>query len=210
MLPPSRATVAGRRLADRVHDTARAIGRVVPASFAAYARVFPRASEGGARLRWSDLAGPALTATTQWEDIVPIPRATTLTVPEGSLDAETSDSLGRVLAQHTPTVSATFGIWDGYADSAAYVDYPSVVLPPDRRILLLEGSLESASTTLDGSEVGRRPTRWWPDDLSWCVGADIYSRAVLVAGTVDCISDILNSDVLEGVPVNPDDPLLDL
>lgn len=198
------SSLAGALLTDNLSAGAEVVGRVVPTGYDRYARVFAAPSRGKERLRWAELLGVPPTFATTWSEIESVDETSTLTVPEGSLDELTS--VGLISALRSSRVEyVNFGLWDGYADSQPYFDYPSCLLPPGRRTLLLRARLQSASVPVNDLPGARRLTRWWPDDLRWCVGSDLYSNSVIVGGTSAVIAKILKSASLEAVEVGVGD-----
>jgi len=46
---------------------------------------------------------------------------------------------------------------------------------------------------------------WWPADRAWCVATDIDQMSTYVAGTAECVADLLAADGVEAVPAAADD-----
>jgi hypothetical protein len=51
---------------------------------------------------------------------------------------------------------------------------------------------------------GRTANLWWAGDREWCVATDIDLMTTYVGASTHCIAAILNSDVLEALPVTSD------
>lgn len=204
---PAESAEGAAWLTEQLADVPEIIGRVVPAGYAAYARVFPRGMTDSGPRRWSDAdtrpLAPRTTFPKPFVDTSGSPLE--FSVDEGSLDSWTSLAITSSLSQRTTSRMVTIALWEGYADSAPFASAPSVTLPPARRFLLLRSPAAASSETLDGATNGRRPTRWWPDDRSWIVGADIYSRSVMVAGSAAAIVGLLGVPEIDAVRVTPVD-----
>ncbi|MDQ4502352.1 hypothetical protein [Sinomonas sp. ASV322] len=197
---------AGDWLAQRLHTSDTAIGRVVPSDYFAYARVFPPVVDGrGRRHRWSAYAAEAgfdVSAGTPWDAIARRGDPEFGEPPMGSLDFLTASALAGAVSLHTSTAdSCFFAFWVGYA-GIPVPTMTTAVFPPSRRMSIFRGSVFSASNSIGMPPGNRRAVRWWPEDHAWCVGADIYSRSVLVGGSAKCIDTILSNAEVEAYRVN--------
>jgi hypothetical protein len=73
-----------------------------------------------------------------------------------------------------------FATWEGYAgeDGKAVIEFS----PAGRGMVLYSGMLvdEKGSAIVPITHSGRVPMYWWPDDLHWCIGQDIYARSLII------------------------------
>lgn len=189
------------------------VSSYVPDTFYRFVRMLNPAFEAATNqpVTWAEVArirGVPLTPTTQWEDLVQGLRRKQLDSiwiepKTGTLDVAVARRLAGILHAATTTPDhAFFGFWEGYADTH-HIVAPSVVLPPDRRILLMTGPVLSGASSIAIDPFERLPLRWWPADHAWCVGNDIYARSVFVGGSTDTIQAILNDQELEAYEVGP-------
>lgn len=188
---------AAEDLRRRLRDVPQSIGRLVPDDYEAYALVFPRLQDNPGSRRWLDVIGALPADGPSHRALV----SSSVWMLEGDLDATTADALLATLREWTdaPIVAA---MWEGYADAAG-LRSASIELPPGRRFLLVE--VGEAIPVLGSG--GRRPTRWWPQSLEWCVAGDLYSTAVLVGGSRGCVDAVLRHPDLEAVRVDTGDDL---
>ncbi len=128
----------------------------------------------------------------------------------GSIDAVTAAGLVEALGGVSDTRRVTVALWEGYADAAPFRDAPVAVLPPGRRMLLLAATWDDVPMPVDGRRESRRATRWWPDDGTWMVGADLYSRTVVLGGTEAAVAAVLAHPDVEALALRPSDGLEDL
>jgi hypothetical protein len=205
----------GRRLAPWRGDHIATI--VVPAGFAAYARVLHPAGipEDGERpVRWADVAawsGMPLRPDAQFHSIALPPTAPSEPPPyhsqgpeEGSLYVPDAGVLAGILRDWTATPEdCWFCVWDGYGWESP--EGPRVQLP-HRSYLLYQGPAESALAlpALDGT-FGQCPNLWWPADHAWCVASEIDLPWTYIGGPRGLIDAILADDRIEALPAAPDD-----
>ncbi|MET3949135.1 hypothetical protein ABIB49_003861 [Arthrobacter sp. UYCu512] len=130
-----------------------------------------------------------------------------INVDYGSLSHDVAVVLADVLSRHTSTPEKCFfAVWTGYSGIRnELAGAPVVVLPPEREMYLLEGNINAAAETVDEPSF-RRSLNWWPADQRWCVRNDIYADSVYVAGSPECISDLLHETRLETLSVTRTDP----
>lgn len=101
-----------------------------------------------------------------------------------------------------------FASWAGYAME---IQEPNVTFSPyQREMVLYSGPLidEHRSPLLPTTATGRVPMYWWPKDLRWLVGQDIYARSLIVGCTHTTAQTILGSVDLDAYPISPSDALL--
>jgi hypothetical protein len=79
---------------------------------------------------------------------------------------------------------------------------------PHRNYLFYIGPVEAVTATVNISRVEPRTANlWWPEDRTWCVANEIYGDWTYVGGPNGLIDQLLLDNVLETLPVAPDDPL---
>jgi hypothetical protein len=150
-----------------------------------------------------------MAATTSWGELAGAGRAES---PEqsrepamGTLEEVAAIPLAKLLALFTATPhDCYFAMWAGYAGVTVPAAAESIILPPEREMYVYAGAVEDGAKPVGDQIPWRTPIRWWPNDHAWCVGADIYSRSVIVAGSDACISAILRSGDLEAFRIDPD------
>ena len=198
------------------------VGSLLPATFAAYARVLHPASRttetgGTVDVAWSDVAAAngriahaamewvAITGDWKFEHRATQPGVWDAPPSTGSLPQHTAASLASVLARFTSTPSECwFGVWDGYGDAPLQTETVPLIPMPQRNMALLRGSLRAAGTTFWGIGWPESPSLWWPDDRSWCVATDIDLMGTYVGGSEQCIEALLGDQRLEAYPVTLD------
>lgn len=193
------AAAAGSWLTDTLVDIEQAVGRVVPATYDAYARILiPLADGRGGFTRWRDASPGGVASLVQWDDLAPVVDSERGAPPSGTIDEATAIVLAQVLRGFTSTPDdCFFAFWEGYAGLPPRTEQSLCVVPPDRRMAIYAGPIEAAAVPLGLPYPFRRPVRWWPSDRRWCVGADIYSRSLLVGGATACIDALALSPLLE-------------
>lgn len=205
-----------RWLTERLRGFADDVGSLVPDTFAAYARVFHPAHNGGELVSWAKIARvnrktvhPQMQFTrllgyasryvsgyrnTQSGLFDEAPKV-------GTLPPDTAASLAQTLARHTTTTDLCwFAVWHGYGDlDPAFHDQPTFALP-QREYHLARGPLAGASQTLAPNTIGHRSANlWWPDDHAWCVATEIDLDSTYLGASVACINELLASSELEVV-----------
>ncbi|WP_284752979.1 hypothetical protein [Arthrobacter sp. efr-133-R2A-120] len=133
-----------------------ALAGLVPHSFPAFARVMnPVRTSRGQRLRWSVIAGSAMTvdSETQWSEIVSIvnPDPNEYYEPEtGTIDSSVALRLSEVFAEHTQSSAFTFLAWEGYDSLLEEVrESPTITIGEQRVMHVRSGSIELALEPID-------------------------------------------------------------
>ncbi|MGR0160829.1 hypothetical protein [Paenarthrobacter nitroguajacolicus] len=89
-----------------------------------------------------------------------------------------------------------FAVWEGYSgETAQGVIHFS---PVKRGMVLYSGKLldENGTAIIPTTDSGRIPMYWWPDDLHWCIGQDIYARSLILGCDLSIAGKVLaDSDV---------------
>lgn len=186
-------------LRDSLEPGGRTVASYVPAGYDGYVRVLnpvvvDRLDGIQDRIKWSTAAASVAAPVYSWMQWDETVVAAEGHLPErwaepamGDLDATVATALAQVLANHTETPeSCFFAAWEGHGDPAAHED-SLVTFPPDRRMKIYSGPIQTGTQALEEGLFGRRPLRWWPEDRAWCVGQDIYARSVFIAASMECI-----------------------
>ena len=119
-------------------------------------------------------------------------------------------SLAKQLIQTLEPDQSThyFASWAGYAME---IQEPTVMFSPyQREMVLYSGSLidEHRTLLLPTTATGRVPMYWWPHDLRWFVGQDIYARSLFVGCDQSTAQRILEDPNLDAYPINSSDIVL--
>ncbi|MCV7103405.1 hypothetical protein [Mycobacterium palustre] len=209
-----------RWLTESIRSFALDVGSLVPAVFAAYARVFHPARDGGLPVRWAQIA------RTNRRTVHPEMQFTRLIgyrsrycpgypanqpgvfdeAPEvGTLPADVAASLARALAGHTATAQRCwFAVWYGHGDlDEAFHGRPTFRLP-QRSYHLARGPVTAAAQSVGTGPFSHRSCNlWWPDDRAWCVATDIDLDSTYLGGSQACIEEMLAASDLEAMPIAP-------
>ncbi len=185
------------------------LASVVPQRYPAFVRVLnPAKSSDGRILRWSDIAGEALSVdgNTQWSDIAAISGLdlSEYYEPEtGSIDRQLAHRLCEILAGHTEASDVMFLIWEGYSPLLEEVrKSPTVINSYLRTMHVRHGPLTSALEPID-ADASTIAVNWLPADGSWFIGNDIYARSVYIGGSTAAIGAILGDPNIEAYWVRP-------
>ncbi|MBX6389924.1 MAG: hypothetical protein IRZ08_13170 [Frankia sp.] len=190
------------------------IGSLLPAGFAAYARVLHPAGLGERAVSWAEVArgnGRVAHPAMEWAAIADSsrhPRGATqpglwdAEPTQGSLPVPQAARLAHLLARHTTTADRCwFAVWDGFGALAVpTAGIPKVHLP-GRDMVLLTGPLSAVTTSLAHPPWDQRASLWWPDDRAWCVATDVDLMSTYLGGSQGCVDDLTGDDQLEAMPV---------
>jgi hypothetical protein len=216
------------RAAGWVVDGLRGFGEsvvsVVPAGFAAYARIFhpaqlsdPSGRPAHTPVRWREVAaanGRTAHPQMQWPSLVGSWQLVRDTQPglwdvppeEGSLPADLADLLPDLVVGHTTTPERCwFGVWDGFGASVIPDDAAPAFHIPQRRMWLLAGPVGAIRTSVCHAPWFQSANLWWPDDRTWCVATEIDFMSTYVGGSRDCVQALVDRAGLEAVVVEPGD-----
>ncbi|WP_146067339.1 hypothetical protein [Arthrobacter sp. SX1312] len=196
-----------RRVAEPLAASLDRIGHlvtsVVPPGYERYVRVLnPVAIDDGSVIRWSDIMernGLEPSPWMQWDELKAHPDAV---LPAGNAEPAMGDphpSLAGALIRelHVDEGRHYFASWTGYAEGSAP---PIIEFSPSRReMALYSGVLIDAegSVVVPTTDTGRVPTYWWPGDLQWCVGQDLYARSLIVGCDLPTAGRILAAEDLD-------------
>jgi hypothetical protein len=50
------------------------------------------------------------------------------------------------------------------------------------------------------------PSYWWPDDRAWCVCTDTGFEWAYLAGSSDCVAEVIASPVIDALATKPGNP----
>lgn len=195
------------------------VDSVIPAGFAAYARVLHpvdldrQADDLSSATRWADVAawsGEPLTSSAQWVDIaLPRhfgrgPRPWTGDGPaEGDLSRPVARPLATLGRRFTTTPEdCRFAVWDGWGDLHHRPDAPLLTLP-NRHYFVYSGPAAAVLAVPGGT--ASPPSLWWPRDQAWCVATEIDLDRTYVGGSAELIAALLTDPHLEAQQVDPAD-----
>lgn len=147
---------------------------------------------------------------------------------QGTLDLDDAAALIGALRQHTSTPDRCwFCLWTGYGWGGSAVAVlrragepatkrPAPVDPipsqirtgqrvemPGREYFLYVGPITDA---LAFRNKGQTPNLFWPDDRAWCVASELDTTSTFVGGSQSLIDQVIGSDDIEALPVNPSQP----
>jgi hypothetical protein len=186
-----------------------------PRGYEAYARVFFPFDWTGfdgngewfkEHIRWADMArenGKVVHALME-EETIKAPRVGSDVGGQcnSNLSPEQVEAMTPILARHTSSTEGWFLLWEGFGDLNDKVFNVGVpkVNHPMRNFYLLRGPLDSYAHLRDV------PNHWWPDDKAWCLSSDTDFSWSYLAGSRECVDEILGTpvmDALETLPGNP-------
>ena len=188
-----------------------------PQSYEAYARIFfpfrrsvqdENDQWSQQSLRWADLAeahGRSVHALMEKETIIRPPGGEPLNAHcDFRLGKEQFEALLPVLARSTTSTMGWFLLWDGFGDLDDQVFTPHVpkVHHDMRSFYLLRGPLDSYR------HFSNDPSYWWPDDRAWCLCTDTDFSWSCLAGSRECIDQVLALPVMDAVETRPEHPAM--
>jgi hypothetical protein len=112
------------------------------------------------------------------------------------------EALLPILAQHTSSTNGWFLRWEGFGDlnDQVFTDRVPKVSHAMRDFYLLRGPLDSYA------HFSNNPSYWWPDDRAWCLCTDTDFYWSYLAGTRECIDEVLGVPLLDAVETRPENP----
>jgi hypothetical protein len=185
-----------------------------PQGYEAYARMFFPFERSGLdeagewrelHVRWTDMArenGKEVHALMERETIS---RAST---GEGTndrcawnLSPKQLEALMPTVARHTSSTSGWFLLWEGFGDlnDEVFAKVPKV-RHEMRNFYLLRGPLDSYA------HFSNDPSYWWPDDRSWCVCTDTDFEWSYLAGSRECVDEVLALPIMDSLETRPENP----
>jgi hypothetical protein len=194
------------------------LGALLPAGFAAHARVFHPAyrydGDDDLEVPWREVADdngttahplmqwPAITGGWEFCTEESQPPVWDRAPDEGHLPTEVATRLAAVLRRHTTTPDdCWFGVWVG---GVIVADAPALAMP-NREHWLVRGPVELAAANLAAEPSEQSASLWWPADRAWCVATDIDLVSTYVGGSAACVTEVLATPGLEAAAVSPGD-----
>jgi len=191
------------------------VGMTAPRDYEAYARIFFPFERTGLesdgqwsseQIRWIDLA-----RTNGWVAHALMERETitstsgTPVEPEHcsrSLSPEQQAALLAILARYTTSTMGWFLLWDGFGNLSERAFGPRVpkLVHHVRNYFLLRGPLGSYGQFPDD------PSYWWPDDRAWCLCTDTDFSWSYLAGSRECVDEVLRTPVADAMETVADNP----
>jgi hypothetical protein len=192
------------------------VAALVPASFEAVARVFHPAvryvGDDDVEVPWASVAAANGTTThplMQWgsvtgsmeyfenDDQSPLWHGAPA---RGHLPAPVAERLVQVLTRWTTTPDVC---WFAVAEGGAVItDHPTLGLPRCE-YWLINGPIELAAANMAAEPFEQSANLWWPADRAWCVATDVDLVTTYVAGSADCIAELLAADGVEAARAEP-------
>lgn len=187
---------------------------IVPPGYESYLRLLnPIELRDGSTVLWTEAVqrnGLDPRPWMQWDEFAATPG---VILPDGDGQPEMGNphaSLATALIEALRVDDSThfFASWAGYSS-----EFPGPVVmfsPSQRDMVLYSGSLldEQEAPLVPRTVTGRVPMYWWPGDLSWCVGQDIYARSLVVGCDQNTARAILASPNLDAYPIRDGDAAL--
>ena len=159
------------------------------------------------KLSWADVAranGRVVHPQMQWLNISrgrrAFPSGAEILQPQtGDLPALELERLAGLLAPHTSTPHRVWlAIWEGWGHFLQRLRVAAVSIP-ERSYYLFRGDITDSGQPF-AKPFGQSANMWWPDDRAWFVSTEIDFMWTYVAGSRQCIDDVLADPVLEVLP----------
>ncbi|WP_083987199.1 hypothetical protein [Frankia sp. EI5c] len=193
------------------------VGSLVPRGFAAYARVFHPAWQGGEEVSWATVARangrvdhPSMewiSITGSWRYLQSGQQPGLWDTPplQGSLPIPQAARLAELLAPHTSTAERCwFAVWEGFGALAVPTDRSPLIPMRHRSMVALTGPLSAVTTSLEEPPWEQLASLWWPEDRAWCVATDVDLMSTYVGGSAECIDALTRDHRIEAVAVPAD------
>lgn len=187
---------------------------VVPPGYEFYLRVLnPIELRDGSTVLWTEAVKRNQLEPKpwmQWDELVATPGAM---LPDGDGTPQMGNPHARLAAAlidalRVDETTHFFASWAGY--SSEFPDPVVMFSPYQREMVLYSGSLldEQGAPIVPTTVTGRVPMYWWPRDLGWCVGQDVYARSLIVGCDQSRARAILTSTDLDAYPIRDSDTVL--
>lgn len=203
----------------------------VPTGFEAYCRILHRTISGREDRpgqRWADIArhtGAMIDPGVQWHRLIGVheSKGTSAIYADwnghsprhGQMSAPEFSALVGILGRHTAESGEAFiGFWEGYFGTSNHEpDRPTAIELEAPRFSIgtrtfigLQCDFRAYAGLVQGShsEGDYHPNVMWPSDRSWFVSSEIDFDSTIVGGTKIVVQEILNNDILEALPTDPD------
>jgi hypothetical protein len=153
------------------------------------------------------MTGTRLKKDSSWKDVAPTEPDPYLAPPdEGSIPSHEAEVLMSLLRPMTRSPDRCyFAIWSGYGGIEALWPGAARLEIPYRTYILLGGTLDDATQSLEPPPREQRANLLWPEDHSWFVTTEIDHRWTYVGGSAALIHDITTEARLEVFPTDPYD-----
>ncbi|MHA7218297.1 hypothetical protein ACX80L_05340 [Arthrobacter sp. MDT1-48-3] len=173
-------------LAAALDRTGNLVTSVIPPGYERYVRILnPVEFSDGTIMPWSDIVERNCLEPSpwmQWDELMA--HLGTVLSPDNAEPAmgDPHPSLATPLIRELRANENRyyFASWVGYgeASSEATIEFS----PSAREMALYSGILidETGSAVVPVTDAGRIPMYWWPKDLQWCVGQDLYARSLII------------------------------
>ena len=200
-------------LATSLDPGGQQVTALVPPGYERYVRILnPIEVAPGLVVMWSDVvkrAGLATSPWMQWDEVTVRPEA----MPANNSQPDMGNphpSLAKALIRVLDAGSSryNFATWEGYAGEHGK---PVIELSPaSRGMVLYSGKLvdEEGAAVVPITDSGRVPMYWWPDDLHWCIGQDIYARSLIIVCDGVTAGKILADPELDAYVIRETDTVL--
>lgn len=201
-------------VAKLLDPTGSRVTSVVPPGYESYVRILnPIELRDGSTESWTDAVnrnGIEPRAWMQWPEFETVEG---IVLPDGDGEPRMGDphaslAIALIEALHVDPSIHYFATWAGYATEFRG---PAVMFSPyQREMVLYSGPLvdEDRVPLVPTTVIGRVPMYWWPSDLRWFVGQDIYARSLIVGCTQSTAQTILEGPSLDAYPISPSDTVL--
>lgn len=185
----------------------------VPPGYERYVRVLnPIEIAPGLVVMWSEVVnrgGLEASPWMQWDEVTVSSEAMPANDSQpdmGNPHPSLAKALIRVLELDSSRYN--FATWEGYAaeDGKSVIDFS----PAHRGMVLYSGKVvdEKGTAIVPITDSGRVPMYWWPDDLHWCIGQDIYARSLIIGCDIATAGRILADPELDAYLIRETDTVL--
>ena len=188
---------------------------VIPPGYESYVRVLnPIELRDGSTISWTEVVSKNGFEPQAWMQWPEFQASNRVVLPDGywrepDMGSPPVSLVRRLLEALRPDQGTHFfASWAGYASE---IHGPTVRFSPyQREMVLYSGSLvdEDGAPLLPTTATGRVPMYWWPSDLRWFVGQDIYARSLLVGCSDSTAQAILADPSLDAYAVKASDKVL--
>lgn len=188
---------------------------VIPPGYETYVRILnPIELRDGSAVSWTDVVNSNAVEPWAWMQWPEFAASKGTALPDGYWrepdmgNPPVSVAMRLIKALKPDQNIHYFASWAGYAME---IQGPTVNFSPyQREMVLYSGSLvaEHRALLLPTTATGRVPMYWWPSDLRWFVGQDIYARSLFVGCAQSAAHTILEDPNLDAYPISPSDTVL--
>jgi hypothetical protein len=187
------------------------VSMTAPEGFGAYARIFypfPGEDTGTGdivtareHITWTETArrSQRVAHALMEQETIQAPGQAATCLSE--LAGEQLDALLPILTRHTSSAHGWFLLWDGFGDldEGTFASRPKL-RHPMRDFYLLSGAHASYR------DLPHDPNYWWPDDRAWCLCTDTDFYWAYIAGSADCVKEVLSVPALDAYETSPANP----